>query len=1029
MQKLLQVAGERSVRFSPPDTRNVLKLGLIGALLAALIQMAVPALAQGQGSEQGNGRNFDARPADNANFSKAPRASQTAALDRLRQRHPNLRATFDDKTGATKTLWVAGGYLTDPGRGTPMKVATDWINANLDALGLDPEDVNDYEVTDTVYSQVTGATHIYLRQRTDGLAGYNCQLQINVNRNNRIVSVNNSFMPEFNRGRNSLRPTLSAEEAVERALEHAGLPLPAPATALTDPVGVSQAVLIDHAGIALEPIEARLMMLPVRHGNSRLVWNFLLQTSDEQHAYDFTVDARNGKVWTRFDQVVGDSYRVYAEPTESPSHGGRTLVVDPADATASPLDWHDTGSSSFTIMRGNNVHAYDDRDGNNSPPGGQPSCGTSLVCDFSLNLGLQPSGYTPAAIANLFYWNNHIHDIQYKYGFTEPAGNFQVNTFGRGGSGGDDVRAEAQDGGGTNNANFFTPTDGNRPRMQMYEWTQTNPRRDGDLDNGIITHEYGHGISIRQVGGPNNSSCLNNIQQMGEGWSDWWALAYTAETGDAGTDARGIGTYALGQSPNGSGIRTQRYSTNNSINDLVYSDIGSMAVPHGVGEVWAAAVWEVYWRLVNKHGFVEDLSNPSGAGNHRAMLYVNEGLKFTACSPTFTEARDGILQAAADNFNGEDVCDIWEAFAERGLGVNATSGGSNSRNATNSFDIPSSCGDDPPPPPPPSECPADALDFNTFGTESYSNQDVSANVQVADGGDTLVLTGNTWRRSLSSFNITPNTVVEFQFASSSQGEIHALGFDDNNTLNDDPRHFMFWGNQNWTGGGRITWTPQYSGAGSFQTFTIPVGDFYTGTMRMVFTNDKDSGTLNNEGRFKCVRVFEDGGGGGGPTTVFDDSFETGAPGWTKTSGSTDLWRLASDCVSAVDGSTTLSFSRASPNCDYDVGTAEGTVTSPVIDTSGFSSVTLDVLHFWNTENYAAGGFDEMVIQVSTNGGSSWSTIRSIDSATAEPSGFTTESFSVGSSTQFQVRFVFDSVDGQFNDFPGWYIDRVTVTGQ
>jgi hypothetical protein len=33
------------------------------------------------------------------------------------------------------------------------------------------------------------------------------------------------------------------------------------------------------------------------------------------------------------------------------------------------------------------------------------------------------------------------------------------------------VQAEAQDGGGTDNANFATPADGSSPRMQMYLWT------------------------------------------------------------------------------------------------------------------------------------------------------------------------------------------------------------------------------------------------------------------------------------------------------------------------------------------------------------------------------------------------------------------------------------------------------------------------------------------------------------------------------------------------------------------------------
>jgi hypothetical protein len=117
-----------------------------------------------------------------------------------------------------------------------------------------------------------------------------------------------------------------------------------------------------------------------------------------------------------------------------------------------------------------------------------------------------------------------------------------------------------------------------------------------------------------------------------------------------------------------------------------------MAVPHGVGSVWAQGAWEVYWKLVDAHGFSTDLYNAAGdAGNQRAMLYVNEGLKNTACNPTFTQIRDGIIQAAADNHGGEDVCRMWEAFAAFGLGSNAVSGGANSLSPTNGFNVPASC--------------------------------------------------------------------------------------------------------------------------------------------------------------------------------------------------------------------------------------------------------------------------------------------------------------------------------------------------
>ena len=342
-------------------------------------------------------------------------------------------------------------------------------------------------------------------------------------------------------------------------------------------------------------------------------------------------------------------------------------------------------------MDGNNVHAYFDRFDTNTPPSPEPSCGASKICDFPLALTIHPHHYTSAAIANLFYWNNLIHDIQYQYGFDEVGGNFQQNTLGNGGAGFDAVRAEGQDGGGLNNANMATPPDGIAPRMQMYLWSGS-PLLDGDLDNGIIVHEYTHGISIRQVGGPSNSGCLNNNQQPGEGYSDWHTLVYTAEVGDQGDDVRGIGTYAIGEPTTGTGIRELPYSTDQTVNNWTYASMAGMSIPHGVGSIWAQGMWEVYWALVDQYGFDPNLYDAlGGSGNQRALLYQNEGFKNTACSPTFTDARDGILQAAADNFGGADVCLLWEAFAAYGLGFDAVSGGSNSTTPTNGFQVPGFC--------------------------------------------------------------------------------------------------------------------------------------------------------------------------------------------------------------------------------------------------------------------------------------------------------------------------------------------------
>ncbi len=143
------------------------------------------------------------------------------------------------------------------------------------------------------------------------------------------------------------------------------------------------------------------------------------------------------------------------------------------------------------------MDAYIDDDASNSPTGGDNAraCSPTLDFNFPLNLSQEPTQYIDAAITNLFYWNNLIHDVFMEYGFDEAGGNFQVTNSAGQGKGNDAVRAEAQDGGGMNNANMATPPDGSPPRMQMFLWNQTNPDRDGDLDNGIIMHEYGHGIS------------------------------------------------------------------------------------------------------------------------------------------------------------------------------------------------------------------------------------------------------------------------------------------------------------------------------------------------------------------------------------------------------------------------------------------------------------------------------------------------------------------------------------------------------
>jgi cysteine-rich repeat protein len=127
-----------------------------------------------------------------------------------------------------------------------------------------------------------------------------------------------------------------------------------------------------------------------------------------------------------------------------------------------------------------------------------------------------------------------------------------------------------------------------------------------------------------------------------------------------------------------------------AVNNLTFSDIGSLPQPHGVGEVWAASLWEMYWNLVTAYGFDEDLVGGSG-GNNKTLELVVDGLKLQPCNPTFLEARDAILLAESTG-SGASECLLWKAFAKRGMGSAATdSGNSASLVVSEDFSLPAQC--------------------------------------------------------------------------------------------------------------------------------------------------------------------------------------------------------------------------------------------------------------------------------------------------------------------------------------------------
>ena len=378
-------------------------------------------------------------------------------------------------------LVVASGAMSKPSADA-TQTALAYVADHKQELGLTGSDVKEIAVSDVVYSKHNQVTHVYLQQQHRGIDVYNALINVNVASDGTVLSAGNRFVANIAAAAGGQNARKAAREAADAAAGHLGLK----ASGRYDIVGTE------------------LVWLPT-DGSVRLAWSVRLDEAD--HWWNAFVDAETGASLGQNDLIVHEdaaaiaagvapssatasdlptfpatdnaSYRVFPIPFESPSDGDRVLVQNPADPSASPFGWHDTNGAAgpeFTVTRGNNVHAYADRDNNNVPdPGSDPSGGASLTFDFELDLDVRPLDSQAAMVTNLFYWNNVIHDVMHNYGFDEASGNFQQTNYTGAGLGADYVRAEAQDGSGRNNANFGTDVDGVRPRMQMFEWRSSAP--------------------------------------------------------------------------------------------------------------------------------------------------------------------------------------------------------------------------------------------------------------------------------------------------------------------------------------------------------------------------------------------------------------------------------------------------------------------------------------------------------------------------------------------------------------------------
>jgi extracellular elastinolytic metalloproteinase len=557
----------------------------------------------------------------------------------------------------------------------------------------------DFKIIDDYTSKHNGVRHVYFQQMINGIPVKNGVGAMNVAKTGKVVSFSQSFFKNP-ASVATAKATLSPDVAVKLTMQK----------------------IKAHKSDCASYVLPTLAYVQTAKGQLELTYRIECDLGDNW--LESYVSADSGDVIAQTDYVdpvdekahsiITGLYSVYGIPDADPGYGPAIIAQGPDPGSFPPeaitLGWNDQGNRvTFTTTIGNNVYAQENHNGNsewenNYRPDGGASLNFTKAYDLSLAPPVQPN--LDNAIANLFYWNNLIHDIVYGYGFDEPAGNFQENNLGRGGREGDAVQANAQDGAGYNNANFATPADGSRGRMRMYIWNAFDPFRDGDIDAGIIYHEYGHGISNRLTGGPLATACLSGAASgggMGEGWSDWFGKMIVLREGDTRDMIFPMGGYV---STNGEGIRFYPYTSNMDVNPLTLNDMAQTPYcksVHAAGTIWCTVLWEVMWNLIEKYGWdANNFANGTGGNNVMTQLVI-DGMKLQPCLPSMLEARDAIIMADELAYNGNNFCEIWKGFAKRGMGIGATG------NFGGDFNMPLECGGSPTmppttPPPPSDEC-------------------------------------------------------------------------------------------------------------------------------------------------------------------------------------------------------------------------------------------------------------------------------------------------------------------------------------
>ncbi|HZK51461.1 MAG TPA: M36 family metallopeptidase, partial [Actinomycetota bacterium] len=721
-------------------------LVLVGAIVMLLSVVNVPATGKQQQASRTSSADFDFQgeihdheqaDIDNRDGARSPSAAQEAAAASL-----GAEVVWN-RFGTPQSLIKHGGYLATGLPADAEAAARRFLNSNSDLFGLSSSEVAALDVRRNV--RMGEASSITLQQSFGGLDASPDGLVTLGVKGGKVAFASSSL--STNQGRLD-SAELTAKEALLIAAGDSELDVDSSDIERTGSArGWTRfrSEELTHAQLA------RLVAVPTPTDGVRAAYEtFVINNVAEPVAYTHYIDAITGDVlirnhavdhlqeeddprWTVFENTPPMDYsstdtRVVWCWTASSPDCDRILAND-----AARVPWDvdaRTNTPTFT-SRGNQARTTENWFNNNPFSVGvnfatpRPDRNYDYPwtnqwfeerCNPNTTFTSPERNDIDAAIANLFAMHNRMHDWSYFLGFTEETWNLQDFNFGEGGRENDPEHGNAQAGGvsggpptyaARDNANQITFPDGVLAITNMYLWQPIpgafySPCVDGDYDMSVIGHEYTHAITNRMIAGPDIGLSGPQGGAMGESWSDLVGIEYLHEydfvpVGDENPFA--VGPYVTGD-PN-AGIRN--YAMNDSplnYSDIEYDITGQQV--HADGEIWSATNYDIREAFNERY----DSSHPSsdGAlqescadgeldaeecpGNRRWAQLMFDSYLLMPVTPSMVDARNALLAADVLRFDGDNQDLLWNAFATRGFGTDASSNTNADPNPVPSFESP-----------------------------------------------------------------------------------------------------------------------------------------------------------------------------------------------------------------------------------------------------------------------------------------------------------------------------------------------------